>query len=182
MLEKKLIQYIEENESMLNDLRRVRDLHLPDGYIGAGLIRNYVWDRLHGWDNRQQHNDIDVIYFDPNDCTEERDRALENHLITSTGNTKWSVKNQARMHEKNGNSPYTSTGDAISFWPEVVTAIAVRIDQEDRLEVLAPYGLEDLFQLKVRRSPRFEDHAYYLARIHKKQWQQKWPLLQIQED
>lgn len=182
MLEMKLKQYIEENEPMLNDLRRVRDLHLPDGYIAAGYIRNYIWDRLHGWDNRQQHNDIDVIYFDSNDCSEERDRELENQLIAATGNTKWSVKNQARMHEKNGNAPYTSTGDAISFWPEVVTAIAVRIDHEEQLEVLAPYGLEDLFQLKVRRSPRFEDRSYYLSRIHTKHWQQHWPLLQIEED
>jgi hypothetical protein len=36
------------------------------------------------------------------------------------------------MHLKNGDKPYQSALDALSKWPEVVTAIGVRVDERTR--------------------------------------------------
>jgi hypothetical protein len=113
---------------------------------------------------------------------EELFRQLERRLIERTGNPKWSVKNQARMHEKNGLPPFQSTEDAIAHWPETVTAIGVRLDDSDALQIVAPYGLKDLFDMVVRRSPRFQDRVYYLQRVHEKNWKKQWPKLTISEN
>lgn len=179
IFEDRLKLYIKDHHRLIDDLQRVRDLNLPECFIAAGYIRNMVWDRLHDYDDREKHTDIDVVYFDPEDISEQRDRFLENYLINQTGNNKWSVKNQVRMHVKNGDPPYQSTEEAIAHWPETVTAIGARLDDNNNIEVLAPYGLEDLFHMVVRKSPLFKDTRYFLDRIEKKKWIMEWPKLKL---
>ena len=178
-LEELFKQYLLENASIIDDLKSVRELSLPDWYIAAGYVRSIVWDRLHGYEPNGRHNDIDVVYFDRRNTTKEVERQLEQRLIERTGNPKWSVKNQARMHEKNGLPPFQSTEDAIAHWPETVTAIGVRLDDNDTLQIVAPYGLQDLFDMVVRRSPHFQDRVYYSQRVQKKNWKKCWPMLTI---
>ncbi|WP_339303319.1 nucleotidyltransferase family protein [Paenibacillus sp. FSL R5-0519] len=177
--EERFIRAITEHEQLMQDLRRVQSLHLPQCYIGAGYIRNYIWDVLHGYDLRELHSDIDVVYYDAQDLREARDIQLEQQLREETGNAKWSVKNQARMHLRNGTVPYQSTEDALRYWPEVVTAIGVQLDEEGRVNICAPHGLHDLYQLAVRKSPFFMDNDYYNQRVHRKCWQEQWPKLTI---
>lgn len=181
-LEEELKQLIRNNPNMMEDLRLVRSLQLPQAYVAAGYIRNYVWDHLHGFEVRGTHNDIDLVYYDPTHTDEARDLELEQQLIRATGNAKWSVKNQARMHTANGNDPYTSTWDALSYWPEVVTAIGAALTDADEIALCAPYGVEDLFSMTVRRCPLFMDEAYYQKRIRTKEWRKQWPLLTIITD
>lgn len=90
--EERFIRAITEHEQLMQDLRRVQSLHLPQCYIGAGYIRNYIWDVLHGYDLRELHSDIDVVYYDAQDLREARDIQLEQQLREETGNAKWSVK------------------------------------------------------------------------------------------
>ncbi|WP_433752077.1 nucleotidyltransferase family protein [Paenibacillus amylolyticus] len=45
--EERFIQAITDHEQLMHDLQLVQSLHLPQCYIGAGYIRNYVWDVLH---------------------------------------------------------------------------------------------------------------------------------------
>ncbi|SDW54437.1 nucleotidyltransferase family protein [Paenibacillus sp. CF384] len=163
------------NESLMRDLRLVSSLELPQSYIAAGYIRNLVWDHLHEYPYRATHDDIDVVYFDPADLGEEKDREIERQLVSSTGNAKWSVKNQARMHIRNDSVPYLSTEDALLRWPETVTSVGARLNKHGQLELCCPNGLSDLFMMQVRRSPYFEDHAYYLERIERKAWRTLWP-------
>lgn len=181
-METQFKQYISEYDDLLRDLRLVKQLQLPQSYIAAGYIRNYVWDRLHGFDYRGRHSDIDVVYYDPADCSEERDARLEDELKSLTGNPKWSVKNQARMYVRNGEQPYSSTWDAMRRWPEVATAVGASMGEEGQVQFICPYGVKDLFELIIRRSPLFPDRAYYLERVHKKEWKKQWPLLNVIED
>lgn len=181
-LEEELKQLIRRNSVMMEDLRLVRSLQLPQAYVAAGYIRNYIWDLLHGYEGRGTHNDIDLVYYDPVHTDEACDLELEQQLIRATGNPKWSVKNQARMHTANGNDPYTSTWDALSYWPEVVTAIGAALTDADEIALCAPYGVEDLFSMTVRRCPLFTDEAYYQKRIRTKEWRKQWPLLTIITD
>ena len=60
---------------------------------------------------------MDLIYFDRDDVSRERDRELEARLHASF-DAPWSVKNQARMHERNAGKAYHSSRHAMSFWPE----------------------------------------------------------------
>jgi hypothetical protein len=163
-------------------LHIVKDLGLPDCWIAAGFVRNCVWDHLHAHPISPLPRDIDVIWFDPNEATTERDAALELALRERDDTLDWSVKNQARMHQRNADQPYRSAFDAMRYWPETATAVGVRLGDQGQIEVSAPFGVDDLFKLIVRPTPRFlaEKHPIYLDRIRAKHWQTHWPRLQIE--
>ena len=176
-LENRLIQIISEDTWMMETLANVQKLNLPDCWIGAGFIRNKIWDKLHDFD-RTPINDVDVIYFDSNSLSEQHESKLETQLKAIQPNINWSVKNQARMHLRNNHKPYSNCEDAISFWPETATAVAVRVNAKNELELIAPYGLKDLFDLNLKHSPR-SDYNSYLFRIHSKQWNKRWKRLNV---
>lgn len=159
----------------------VRSLHLPDGWIGAGFVRNALWDHLHGRPPSALAGDVDVLWFDPQCLDPEEDRRLEARLRAIAPGIDWSVKNQARMHRRNGDAPYRDTSDAMRYWPETATAVAVRRTEQDQCEVCAPLGLEDLFNLRLRPTPRFSEdrQAIFQQRIASKRWLDQWPSLTL---
>ncbi|WP_311764850.1 nucleotidyltransferase family protein [Paenibacillus agricola] len=163
----------------MQDLSIIRDLNLPDSYIAAGYIRNYIWDVLHDFPERTPLNDIDVVYYNPDELDEENEKTYEQKLKRETGNSLWSVKNQARMHIKNGDQPYHSIEDALSQWPETATAIGVKLENDNRVSVVCPYGLEDIFEFRVKKSPLFKDEGHYRYRVNQKNWKGLWPKLEI---
>jgi len=173
---------IASDRQRMRVLGLVRDLGLPDCWVAAGFVRNGVWDHLHGRAVSPLTQDVDVIWFDPAACTAARDAGLETALRARDGTLAWSVKNQARMHERNGDAPYRSATDAMRYWPETATAVGVRLGQQGEIEVAAPFGLDDLFDLVLRPTPRFltEKYAIYLERVRSKQWEQAWPKLRGQ--
>lgn len=173
------VELIKSNKDIMWDLSLIRELHLTEGYVAAGYVRNYIWDTLHGYRTRTPLNDIDVIYFDKNKMDEEIEKQYEHRLRQKTGISTWSVKNQARMHIRNGDEPYHCIADAISYWPETVTAVGIRLEEDNSLSFVSPYGLEDIFECRVRRSPLFKDESYYRSRIRSKRWQDIWPKLTI---
>lgn len=162
-------------------LEIVRSLKLPDCWIGAGFVRNAVWDYLHGRDSSPVSTDVDVIWFDAGRCTPEEDEALEAVLKGLDPAVTWSVKNQARMHVPNGDEPYLSATDAMRHWPETATAVAVRLREDGSCEIAAPLGLDDLFGLIVRPAGRFamEKTTIYQDRFKSKNWMKIWPLLTL---
>lgn len=181
MYEEKLIEIINQNQYIFEDMKVVRALGIPSTYIAAGYIRNLVWDILHGYPVRTALDDVDVVYFDISNLSEETEKELERVLRSYSNKYKWSVKNQARMHLLKNVNQYLSVEDAMRRWPETATAVGIRLDQHDNLEILAPHGLEDLFNLRIRQSPYFADKEFFLQRIINKQWLRKWPLVQIVE-
>jgi len=106
---------------------------------------------------------------------------LESRLRARDATLGWSVKNQARMHERNADLPYLTACHAMRHWPETATAVGVRLSSQGSIEVAAPFGLHDLFDLIVRPTERFlaGKQALYLDRIHDKNWQAAWPMLRI---
>jgi hypothetical protein len=172
---------IASDRARMRVLAQVRELALPDCWVGAGFVRNLVWDHLHGYPASPLSGDIDVVWFDPHRAGAEHDTALERVLHERDGTLAWSVKNQARMHRRNADRPYRSAADAMAHWPETATAVGVRLDARGAVEIAAPLGLSDLFDLVVRPTPHFvaEKHPVYLERIRAKDWQARWPRLRI---
>jgi hypothetical protein len=144
-------------------------------------VRSAVWDHLHQRSPSPLPPDIDVIWFDRTQVSPRCDAELEAMLRGWNSEPQWSVKNQARMHSRNGDSPYTCATHAMRHWPETATAVAVRLDRHDAVEVAAPFGLEDLFELIVKPAGKFqgEKRQIYLDRLHSKNWQANWPKLRI---
>ncbi|MBI1179005.1 MAG: hypothetical protein GC201_00500 [Alphaproteobacteria bacterium] len=160
----------------------VRSLGLPDGWIGAGFVRNAVWDALHGRSPAALAGDIDVVWFDPSRCDEAEDDMLQAALASIEPGFDWSVRNQSRMHRRNGDAPYASTADAMRFWPETATAVAVRRTGEDDCEIAAPYGLDDLFALRLVPTPAFRGakRGIFRERMAQKRWLSRWRRLTVE--
>lgn len=173
-------EFIARQSHIMELLNVVDALGLPDCWIGAGLLRNAVWDELHGSRTPPSPTgDVDVIYFDRNAIDPDRDCFIEKQLFGMLSGIPWSVHNQARMYERNGDRPYTDTEDAMRHWPETATAIAARLDGA-QVALLTPFGIEDLVGLIVRPTPAF--HAkmdQYHARIATKNWPVIWPHLTV---
>lgn len=179
MTSEKLIEIMKSYTYLERDLELVQNLGLPNWYMAAGYVRNRVWDWLHSYADPTPLNDIDVIYFDEVHQDEHYEKELESYLNEKTGLTIWSVKNQARMYIQNNDEPYDSIAEAVSRWPETVTAIGISRDDQGEIKLIAPYGVGDIFAMRVRRSPLFTDRDYYQRRLRNKNWQVIWPKLEI---
>jgi len=170
-------EFIATQTAMVEILRTVEALCLPDCWVGAGFVRNPIWDALHDFPWSASYTDVDVVYFDAAEIDTERDSQIEARLAISIPGAPWSVKNQARMHFQNGDPPYADTAEAVRRWPETCTAIAART-LDARIELLAPFGVDDLISLVVQPTPAFANKIeVYRARVARKAWQVRWPKL-----
>lgn len=159
-------------------VRAVGTLDLNDCWAAAGIVRNTVWDNLHHYARPTPLNDIDIAYFDTIDLSRETEDEIAAQLQRSFKDYNFSVKNQARMHIRNKHAPYISSGDAIKRWTETCTAVGVA--WKSSLKILAPYGLEDLFNLRIR--PTSHDPttlALVRRRVNDKHWLTIWPQLTL---
>lgn len=151
-------------------------LRLPDWAVGAGFVRNPVWDALMGRDMPTPVADVDVLYFDPSGITRESERAREAQLHRLMPEVPWSVKNQARMHRRNSDRPYRDTLDGIRHWLETPTAVAIRLTEGGEAELLAPFGIGDLLGMVIRPTPSGQRRRdAYVERIRAKRLAERWP-------
>lgn len=177
-----IVRLVRGDEWRMQALRAVAALGLPDSWIGAGFVRNLVWDRLHGYDRVTPLNDVDVLYFEHHDLSLDKERRFEKQLERDMPGVPWSVRNQARMHEVNGDPRYRSSKDAMRFWPETATSVAVRLGGADTVDLFAAHGIRDLVNLDVRPTPHFASKPeIYRVRVRMKRWDQTWPLLTIRD-
>ncbi len=146
--------------SLLRALVVAREVDAPDWLIGAGAVRNAVWDRLHGFTEPIPPGDVDLAFFEPADLSRDHARAVESALHERAPELPWEATNQAAVHlwypDPSGVAvePLRSSTAAVGTWPETATAVALHLDAGDRLTIVAPFGLDDLFAMVVRRNPK----------------------------
>lgn len=174
----KIKKWISEDSMRMQALFIARSLGLSDWCLAAGFVRNLAWDKVHGYSDATALNDIDLIYFDPNNTSEEADKDLERQL-KAISDFPWSVKNQARMHERNSDSPYASTEDAMSYWVEVETAVGATLNESDDIEIVAPFGIDVLFEYTITPNPKRPKPEVFAQRLQEKKWLEIWPNLVV---
>lgn len=157
-------------------LATVRDVLGGDTWLTGGFVREAVWDHLHGFQIPSPCEDLDVVYFNKEDRSKEADERRTEALRAGSPNVHWSVKNQARMHLVASEHEYVSLEDAVGRFPETATALAVRLDHDDVLHILAPHGATDLFNLVLRPTSELSVERLE-ARAAGKQWEKRWPKL-----
>jgi hypothetical protein len=178
----RFLNLVRADEAAMAALRLARSLDLPDWAIGAGFLRNRLWDALTGERTGSAADDVDLLYFDPGDPEGRREPEIEARLTAARPDLVWQARNQARMHLKNGDPPYADTVDAIGHWLETCTAVAVRLEGDDGLTLLAPFGLEDLFGLICRPTPAgLRRLPACLARMKSKGWDRRWKACRVLE-
>jgi uncharacterized protein len=137
----------------------MRNLKLPDCWLAGGAVRNTVWQKLFPLQCRLVINDFDVVFFDPA-TGRDREAQCREILEQQFPQYKFDVKNQAGFGVwREWPCRFSSTEDGIKNWLHTATAVGIRIDQTDQLEVYAPYGLTDLFSGILRPTPPRLDDA-----------------------
>lgn len=185
-LKNKLVQIIKSDRSFMDILRTVRQLELNDWYAGAGCVRGLVWDYLHSYNKPTQFKDVDIVYFDDSSIISEEEITDKLYLLSPT--IGWEVVNQAMVHKwyqkRFGISvePLTSSEEGILTWPETATCVGVRLNDNDDIEVCAPYGLEDLFNMVLRWNPKRVTKEMFYNRIKEKRLCEKWPKVVVADE
>ena len=174
----KVIELIKLDELRLAALECVRLLDLPQCYIAAGFVRNLIWDSLHQKSAPTMLNDVDVIYFDSTESNPDAFKDYELRLKVMLPKLNWQVSNQAKMHSRNGDLPYQSIIDAMSYWPEKETALAIRKTDIDDYECISAFGFESLFDLQITYNPK-RNRDIFEHRVKSKKWLTQWPMLQV---
>ncbi|MCW7536555.1 nucleotidyltransferase family protein [Aquabacterium sp. A7-Y] len=184
-LEERLAAIVGASTWFMPALRAVQGLGLASWCIGAGAVRNLVWDVLHRHERPSFLSDVDVAYFDRDRLDPERDAELQRQLAATLPGLPWEVTNQAAVHTWFENcfghavAPLRSLDEAVASWPEYATSVGVYLRQDHSIGVIAPYGLQDLFGMVVRRNPARVSVATYRERIERKRYPERWPRVTI---
>ncbi|KXT63230.1 hypothetical protein STRDD04_01870 [Streptococcus sp. DD04] len=184
MTVEEILDRLGQDRDIRSILEIIRSLQLKDSWLAAGSVRNFFWNILSGKPGFDSNTDVDVIFFDPT-ISYEKTLQLEMELREAFPDYRWELKNQVYMHRHSpGTVPYQNACEAMSKYPERCTAIGLRLMANDKLELFAPYSLEDIRAFQVRPTPHFladeERKKLYAQRLSKKNWQDKWPQLSFE--
>ena len=166
-------------------LRAARELGLASWCLGAGAVRNLVWDALHGYPTPTRLADLDLAYFDASDLDPQRELELQHRLCIAMPEMPWEVTNQASVHHwferhfGHAVEPLQSLYHAVGTWPEYATAVGLRLRPDDTIEIIAPHGLDDLFNCVIRRNPVRVSLDTYRMRIEQKKYALRWPRVTV---
>ena len=180
----KLEQMISTHDALMQILIDLREVD-TSAFLSAGVIRNFVWSVLHDQEYDIAQIEIDVIFYDAQDELAIKEQSLAGYLKKKLPKNEWDVVNQALVHTwyktEDGASiaPLQSIHHALSLWPETATAVAVRLLENNEFEIIAPFGLDDLFELKLRWNAALVSHHVFMQRMEEKQFLQKWHKLSL---
>ncbi len=184
----RLVEYLRASPRLMLVLTTIRALDLPQWRVFSGAVYQTVWNALTGREPDYWLRDYDVGYFDASDLSYE----AEDQVIRRTASAFESplqemveVRNQARVHlwfeGKFGEAypPLCGTDEALERFVSPAFAVGVRLEPDDRISVAAPFGLEDVFALRLRPNP-LRGRAAGWARATRTV-RERWPELTIED-
>ena len=158
-LEERLEAILRAAPRLMQVLRKARELDLPDWLIMSGAVYQPVLNHLTGRPPDHGLNDYDLAYFDPSDISYEAEDVVIRRAAAAFDEPLRSlveVRNQARVHVwfegKYGEAytPLTCSAEALGRFVSPMFAVGVRLEADDRMRIDAPFGLEDLFAMRLR--------------------------------
>lgn len=181
MIKQDIETLIRADEAAVRQLESVRDYGPAGAFIAAGFVRNRVWDAIYSNSAQPFTADVDVVYFDGNKVTPEHDYGWEAALRAADTETDWQVRNQARMHLFHGFPAFGSLAEGLMHWAETATSVGVRLDENDTMHFIAPFGFDDLQNHILRITPAMKekDPLGFDARLNAKGWARRWPKLRV---
>ena len=162
-LVERLTEIVRAAPSLMRVLRTGRALGLPDWLVMSGAVYQRVLNHLTGRAPDYGIRDYDLGYFDAADISYEAEDLVIRRVAAAFDEPLKStveVRNQARVHVwfeahfGEAYTPLTCTREALERFVSPMFAVGVRLDADDRLHVEAPFGLADLFGLRLRPNPR----------------------------
>jgi hypothetical protein len=162
-LDRRLEAIVRAAPTLMRVLEGARELDLPDWMIFSGAVYQRVLNHQTGRDPDYGVKDYDLGYFDASDISYEAEDVVVRRVAAAFEppfQDMVEVRNQARVHvwfESKFGEPYGPLGrtaDALERFVSPICAVGVRLTQNGRLEIAAPFGLEDIFALRMRPNPK----------------------------
>src|ERR1700722_20641214 len=161
-LRERLTAILRATPPLMRVLSVARDLCLPDWLLFSGAVYQPVLNHLTGRRLDYGIKDYDLGYFDAADLSYEAEDAVIRRVAAAFDEplrSRVEVRNQARVHlwfEAHFGEPYaplSCCADAPRRFASTISAIGVRLEPDGALSIEAPFGLADLFALRLRPNP-----------------------------
>jgi hypothetical protein len=160
--ERRLEAIIRAAPSLMQVLETAAALDLPDWLLFSGAIYQRVLNHLTGRDADYGVKDYDLGYHDASDISYEAEDVVIRRVAAAFEpplREMVEVRNQARVHvwfEGKFGEPYAPlerTAEALERFTSTTFSVGARLEADGRLTILAPFGLDDLFALRLRPNP-----------------------------
>lgn len=171
---------------LMHVMRTLRDLDLPDWLLFSGAVYQRVLNHLGGRDLDYGIKDYDVGYFDASDISYEAEDVVIRRVAAAFEpplREMVEVRNQARVHVwfegKFGEAypPLACSAEAPARFVSPMFAIGARLERDDSLTIVAPFGLEDLFDRVLRPNPTRPSERNFPAIAARAK--ARWPEIEI---
>jgi uncharacterized protein len=166
--------------SLMQVMETARELDLPDWLIFSGAIYQRVLNHLTHRDPDYGIKDYDLGYFDDSDTSYEAEDVVIRRVAAAFEppiREMVEVRNQARVHlwfEAKFGEPYaplTSSAQALSRFTGTMFAVGARLEADGRMTIIAPFGLEDMFALRLVPNPIRKTQGFLrTAEAAKRRW------------
>jgi hypothetical protein len=162
-LRERLAEILCATPPLMQVLSVARGLCLPDWLVFSGAVYQPVLNHLTGRALDYGIKDYDLGHFDASGLSYEAEDAVIRRVEAAFDEPLRSmveVRNQARVHlwfeAKFGEAygPLSCTAEALEPFASATFAVGVRLESDDRLYIEAPFGLADLFALRLVPNPR----------------------------
>lgn len=170
---------------LMRVMTTARELDLPDWLVFSGAVYQPVVNHLTGRDPDYGIKDYDLGYYDASDVSYEAEDAVIRKVAKAFApplREMVEVRNQARVHlwfEGKFGEPYSPLGDtaeALSRFTSTTFSVGARLEADGAMTLVAPFGLEDLFSLRLRPNPTRQTAGF--ARTAEAA-RRRWPELEI---
>lgn len=166
-------------------LAGLRDLELSQGCLVSGAIYNTIWNHLTGRDPLTGIKDVDLIYFDDTDLSYAAEDAVIKRAAEKFAQlpVPVEVRNQARVHlwfEKKFGQPYPKLQSALQsleFYASRTHAVAAWLEKDGAIGLHAPFGLADIYALRVTPNPVLDNRKAHEEKAARAQ--ATWPQIAI---
>jgi hypothetical protein len=153
--------------------------------LTAGCLFQTVWNALSGFEPTHGIVDYDVFYCDTSDLTWEKEDSVIRLCAQTFADLGVDVqpRNQARVHlwyEKRFEipcSPLRSSQDGIDSFLNMSSCFGVHQTSDRPVDVYAPFGFSDLFDMVVRPNAIRNLPDVYYEKANR--WSQQWPRLKV---
>ncbi len=181
----RLVAIVRAYPDLMTVLTTVRSLCLNDWLVFSGAVYQSVWNAVTGRPPGYGVKDFDLGYFDDDVSWDAEDVVIRRvaAAFQEPLRSRVEVRNQCRVctwFERKFGEPYPplkDTAEALQRFVAPAFAVGVRLEADDRITVVAPFGLTDLFNMVIRPNPH---------RPLAKQWaqvtmraRQRWPEVTI---
>jgi len=162
-LAERLDAILRASPRLIRVLEIARDLGLPEWRIVSGAVYQTVWNAINGRDPDHGIKDFDLFYFDGSDLSYEAEDVEIKRAAAAYPpelSSLVEVRNQARVHlwfEARFGAPYAPVSfcdEALEGFVAPAYAVGVRLEDDGRIDIAAPFGLDDMFAMRLRPNPR----------------------------